>query len=84
LKKRLNGCIIKICIKKGEKMKATVDIEKIIDLLNSLNERMKDEVLRRVFISYDDTPLSLSEKKLIKKAEDDYKNGNVVRCKIGK
>ena len=65
-------------------MKATVDIEKIIDLLNSLNERMKDEVLRRVFISYDDTPLSLSEKKLIKKAEDDYKNGNVVRCKIGK
>ena len=65
-------------------MKATVDIEKIIDLLNSLNERMKDEVLRRVFISYDDSPLSLSEKKLIKKAEDDYKNGNVVRCKIGK
>jgi len=70
--------------KKGEKMKATVDIEKIIDLLNSLNERMRDEVLRRVFISYDDSPLSLSEKKLIKKAEDDYENGNVVRCKIGK
>ena len=65
-------------------MKATVDIEKIVDLLNSLNERMKNEVLRRVFISYDDSPLSLSEKKLIKKAEDDYKNGNVVRCKIGK
>jgi len=70
--------------KKGEKMKATVDIEKIIDLLNSLNERMRNEVLRRVFISYDNSPLSLSEKKLIKKAEDDYKNGNVVRCKIGK
>ena len=65
-------------------MKATVDIEKIIDLLNSLNERMRNEVLRRVFISYDNSPLSLSEKKLIKKAEDDYKNGNVVRCKIGK
>ena len=70
--------------KKGEKMKATVDIEKIIDLLNSLNERMRNEVLRRVFISYDNSPLSLSEKKLIKKAEDDYKSGNVVRCKIGK
>ena len=65
-------------------MKATVDIEKIIDLLNSLNERMRNEVLRRVFISYDNSPLSLSEKKLIKKAEDDYKSGNVVRCKIGK
>ncbi len=49
-------------------MKATVDIEKIIDLLNSLNERMKDEVLRRVFISYDDSPLSLSEKKTHKES----------------
>ncbi|HRR96800.1 MAG TPA: hypothetical protein P5150_08760 [Candidatus Ratteibacteria bacterium] len=65
-------------------MKAMVEIEKIVDLLNSLDKKTKQEILEKMLISYDESPLSLEEKKLIKEANDDYKKGNVIRCKIGK
>jgi len=66
------------------KMKTMVEIEKIVDLLNSLDKKTKQEILEKMLISYDESPLSLEEKKLIKEANDDYKKGNVIRCKIGK
>ena len=65
-------------------MKTMVEIEKIVDLLNSLDKKTKQEILEKMLISYDESPLSLEEKKLIKEANDDYKKGNVIRCKIGK
>ncbi len=65
-------------------MKAMVEIEKIVDLLNSLDKKTKQKILEKMLISYDESPLSLEEKKLIKEANDDYKKGNVIRCKIGK
>mgnify|MGYP001282453633 FL=1 len=66
------------------KMKTMVEIEKIVDLLNSLDKKTKQKILEKMLISYDESPLSLEEKKLIKEANDDYKKGNVIRCKIGK
>ena len=65
-------------------MKTMVEIEKIVDLLNSLDKKTKQKILEKMLISYDESPLSLEEKKLIKEANDDYKKGNVIRCKIGK
>ncbi|HOV21923.1 MAG TPA: hypothetical protein PLW95_04500 [bacterium] len=65
-------------------MKAMVEIEKIVDLLNSLDKKTKQKILEKMLISYDESPLSLEEKNLIKEANDDYKKGNVIRCKIGK
>jgi hypothetical protein len=62
---------------------ATVNIPQtqIIDLLKTLPENKLMEIFSEVIVSYDSSPLTKNEKKIIVEAQAEYKAGELVDWK---
>ena len=58
--------------------KVKVSIDKLVELINSLDEESKYKLLEKLFVDFDTSPLTDEERKIIKEAERDLKEGKVI------
>ena len=58
--------------------KAKVSIDKLVELINSLDEESKYKLLEKLFVDFDASPLTDKERKIIKEADRDLKEGKVI------
>jgi len=58
--------------------KVEVPIDKLIDLINSLDEETKYKLLEKIFVEFDDSPLTDKERKIIKKGVKDFKENKFI------
>jgi|GEM_PF-3420619 len=58
--------------------KVEVPIDKLIDLINSLDEKTKYKLLEKIFVEFDDSPLTDKERKIIKKGVKDFKENKFI------
>jgi len=62
-------------------MAATIPIPEkaIVNILKDLPENILSDIFWKTFVSYDDSPLTESEKKSIAKAKEEFKKGETVK-----
>jgi len=58
--------------------KVEVPIDKLIDLINSLDEETKYKLLEKIFVEFDDSSLTDKERKIIKKGVKDFKENKFI------
>ena len=58
--------------------KVKVSIDKLVELINSLDEESKYKLLEKLFVDFDTSPLTDEEGKIIKEAERYLKEGKVI------
>jgi len=58
--------------------KVEVPIDKLIDLINSLDEETKYKLLEKIFVEFDASPLTDKERKIIKKGVKDFKENKFI------
>jgi len=58
--------------------KVKVSIDKLVELINSLDEESKYKLLEKLFVDFDTSPLTDEERKIIKEADRDLKEGKVI------
>lgn len=62
-------------------METTIPISEktIVNILKDIPENILADIFWKTFVSYDDSPLTESEKKSIAKAKEEYRNGETVK-----
>ncbi|RKX68888.1 hypothetical protein DRP53_09755 [candidate division WOR-3 bacterium] len=57
----------------------TIPKEVVISMLKALPERVLLDIFWKVLVAYDTSPLTPGEKRVIRKAKADLKQGNTIR-----